>query len=146
MRALVVGGSRFIGLHLVRTLSKEGHSVTVLNRGQTEVTFPGGVERLYADRNDSSQVEAALHGKSFDTVFDISAYTPSVLGLTVKALQGNIGHYSVLQHRRCLRPSGPSHTYRPHSCGLSPGPQPSISPLHRGEGSVRRPARGGIQG
>ena len=93
MRALVVGGSRFIGLHLVRTLSKEGHSVTVLNRGQTEVTFPGGVERLYADRNDSSQVEAALHGKSFDTVFDISAYTPSVLGLTVKALQGNIGHY-----------------------------------------------------
>jgi len=35
MDALVLGGSRFIGLHLVRALIQRGDSVTVLNRGQT---------------------------------------------------------------------------------------------------------------
>ncbi|HBD85478.1 MAG TPA: NAD-dependent epimerase, partial [Dehalococcoidia bacterium] len=75
MEALVLGGSRFIGLHLVRLLSEQGHDVTVLNRGQTPVEFPDGVETLTADRTNPDQVKAALEGTSYDVAFDISGYT-----------------------------------------------------------------------
>ena len=45
MRALVLGGSAFIGRQLVDTLLHRGHSVTVLNRGLTPNDLPDDVER-----------------------------------------------------------------------------------------------------
>ena len=56
MKMLVLGGSRFIGLHLVRLLHDQGHEVSVLNRGQTEVELPAGVKRLRADRTNAGEV------------------------------------------------------------------------------------------
>ena len=50
MRVLVVGGTSFNGLALVRELARRGHRVTTLNRGRTEADLPRGVERLFADR------------------------------------------------------------------------------------------------
>ena len=44
MRALVLGGSAFIGRQLVDTLLHRGHSVTVLNRGLTPNDLPDDVE------------------------------------------------------------------------------------------------------
>jgi nucleoside-diphosphate-sugar epimerase len=64
LEALVLGGSRFIGLHLVRLLSSQGHRVTVLNRGQTEAELPDDVERLTADRTEPEQVRDALFDRS----------------------------------------------------------------------------------
>ena len=60
MKVLVLGGSRFIGLHLVRLLNEGGHQVAVLNRGQTQADIPDNVVRLIADRTDAEQVKAAL--------------------------------------------------------------------------------------
>ena len=39
MKVLVMGGTRFNGLALVRELTRRGHDVTVLNRGQTLGTY-----------------------------------------------------------------------------------------------------------
>ena len=93
MKALVLGGSRFIGLHLVRLLHDDGHQVTVLNRGQTEADLPDGVVRLIADRTDTEQVNAALKGSSYDVAFDISAYTTATLTPVVEALEGRVGRF-----------------------------------------------------
>ena len=93
MEALVLGGSRFIGLHLVRLLSGQGHRVTVLNRGQTAAELPDDVERLAADRTEPEQVRDALHGRSWDVAFDISGYTPESLDPVVRALEGNVGRF-----------------------------------------------------
>lgn len=93
MDVLVIGGSRFIGLHLVRLLSRQGHDVTVLNRGQTSVDFPDGVSRLQADRYDTAQVSAALAGRKFDAAFDISGYDVPSLEPLIKALEGNVGRF-----------------------------------------------------
>lgn len=69
MRILVIGGTTFIGRHLVAQLAKLGHEVTVLHR-RAEHEFGKKVANLQADRNDLPQVERALAGKKFDAVFD----------------------------------------------------------------------------
>lgn len=93
MKILVMGGSRFIGLHLVRLLHGQGHDVSVLNRGQTSVQFPEGVSRLQADRYDTGQINAALAGKSFDAAYDISGYDVPSLEPLMGVLAGNVGHF-----------------------------------------------------
>ena len=93
MDTLVLGGSRFLGRRLVHLLHGQGQSVTVLNRGQTPSDLPPGVARIVADRSEPAQVAAALRGRRFDTVFDISGYRPSELQPVIEALDGNVGSY-----------------------------------------------------
>ncbi len=93
MKTLVLGGSRFIGLHLVRLLVEKGHEVSVLNRGRTNADLPSEVKRLQADRYDSGQVGKALGGLSFDVAFDISGYDPDSLKPVLSALEGNVGRF-----------------------------------------------------
>ena len=93
MKMLVLGGSRFIGLHLVRLLHSRGHDVTVLNRGRTAADLPDGVARISADRDDADAQAAALSGASYDVAFDISAYTTRQLGPAIGALSGNVGRF-----------------------------------------------------
>ena len=50
MKVLVMGGTQFNGLALVRELVRTGHDVTTLNRGKTAAELPPSVRRLYADR------------------------------------------------------------------------------------------------
>ena len=84
MRVLVVGGTEFISLHLVRALQRDGHRVAVLNRGRSPERLPGGVERFVADRTDGGALRAALGGQRFDGVVDVT-YAPTT-GEDVEAL------------------------------------------------------------
>lgn len=93
MDTLVLGGTRFVGLHLVQLLHSQGHSVAVLNRGRSPGRLPPDVDRIVADRSDPTQVAAALKGRRFDAAFDISAYTPDELRPAIDALEGNVGAY-----------------------------------------------------
>jgi nucleoside-diphosphate-sugar epimerase len=93
MRVLVMGGTQFNGLALVRELVRTGHDVAICNRGKTPGVLPGGVERLYAERTDPAALRAALAGRDWDCVFDISAYRPEDVRLISELLRGRTGHY-----------------------------------------------------
>jgi nucleoside-diphosphate-sugar epimerase len=97
MKALVLGGSQFVGLHTVRELIARGDEVTVLNRGQTATDLPEGVERLVADRRDGESMRAALQGREWDAVFDVSGFIMVAMGSNmqdmVDLLDGNVGAY-----------------------------------------------------
>ena len=93
MRVLVMGGTQFNGLALVRELSRTGHDVTIVNRGKSEAVVPTGVRRLIADRTDADQMRAVLGGEDFDAVVDVSAYLPGDVELMVEIFKGRIAHY-----------------------------------------------------
>src|SRR5215468_9057759 len=84
MRTLVIGGTEFIGLHLVQSLVARGHEVTVFNRGQRGDRLPPGVRTIVGDRKDHAGLKQRLAGGRFDGVFDV-AYAPT-LGPDVTAL------------------------------------------------------------
>jgi nucleoside-diphosphate-sugar epimerase len=69
MRALVIGGTLFIGKRLVERLLQEGHDVSVLHRRERH-GYGDAVGNLVADRNDAEAVRRALRGHAFDWVFD----------------------------------------------------------------------------
>jgi len=93
MKVLVVGGTQFNGLALVRELVRTGHDVHVLNRGNQLDVLPPGVASLIADRTDSEAVARALGDRDFDCVFDMCAYRPEEVGAMADLLHGRVGHY-----------------------------------------------------
>lgn len=64
MKILVIGGTRFIGAALVRSLHAMGHEIAVFNRGQSPVAPPAGVQRITGDMNnlEASHAEFANFG------------------------------------------------------------------------------------
>ncbi len=76
MKILVLGGTQFIGRHVVATAVANGHDVTVLTRGLTPADLPDSVERLTGDRNHGAAGISALQGRTWDACIDISGYTP----------------------------------------------------------------------
>jgi nucleoside-diphosphate-sugar epimerase len=97
VRALVLGGSVFVGRRLVRALSESGHDVTVLNRGRTTTVLPDGVKLLVADRTDHASMRSALEGTSWDAVFDVSGFVMAASGSDFESLlnlvDGHVGRY-----------------------------------------------------
>ena len=68
-RALVIGGTLFIGRALVDQLLERGDDVVILHRGHG-TPFGGRVDEIRCDRNDIEAVQVALDGKRFDVVYD----------------------------------------------------------------------------
>lgn len=60
LRVLVIGGTKFIGPHVVRQLVELGHEVTVYHRGQTEASLPSGVRHL---RSPSAAMPVMAYAK-----------------------------------------------------------------------------------
>jgi nucleoside-diphosphate-sugar epimerase len=90
MRILVLGGTQFLGRHVVEAALERGHEVTLFNRGQTRPELFPDVERLRGDRDGDL---SALEGRAFDAVVDTSGYVPRIVSRTIDAL-GDIGHYT----------------------------------------------------
>lgn len=93
MKVLVIGGTRFVGLRLVKLLAKEGHDITLLNRGKTKALLPPGLRRHYIDRRDSTAMKSALANESFEAVFDMTGYQVRNLEPLIEILNGKINHY-----------------------------------------------------
>ena len=88
MRILVLGGTLFLGRHVVDAALERGHDVTLFNRGQTRPDLFDGVEKLRGDRDGDL---GALSGRSFDAVVDTSGRVPRLVRETLAAL-GEVGH------------------------------------------------------
>lgn len=91
MRILILGGTEFLGRHLVDAALKNGHEVTLFNRGRTNPTLFPNVERLRGDRDGNL---LALHGHSWDAVIDTSGYVPRVVRKSAELLKDAARHYT----------------------------------------------------
>lgn len=93
MRVLILGGTQFIGRHIVDALLAGGHSVSVLTRGKTPDALPPQVERLRGDRDEGAAGLGALKGRSWDACVDVSGYTPRQVRPSAEALSGIVSRY-----------------------------------------------------
>src|SRR5436190_15007853 len=98
MNLLVLGGTLFLGRHLVEEALARGHRVTLLNRGRTAPTLFAGsphVETLLGDRSgDLSALEEAARERTFDAVLDTCGYVPRIVRRTAEILRGRAEHYT----------------------------------------------------
>ena len=90
MKLLVLGGTVFLGRHVVEAALAAGCEVTLLNRGNREPAFAAPVEALRGDRDGDL---SALRGRHFDAVVDCSGYTPQQLQRSGDALRDQVAHY-----------------------------------------------------
>ena len=90
----LLGGTHFIGYHLLRNLFSRGYQITIFNRGITQPPTPLSeeVEVVIGNRNNPKDFQK-LFCKKFDVVFDLSGYNESHILPIVRDYQSNIGHY-----------------------------------------------------
>lgn len=87
---LVLGGTGFIGPHMVREALRRGHSVTLFNRGRTNnVMFPD-LETIQGDRDNGLE---GLEGRRWDAVIDNSGYVPRHVQDSARLLAPNCDRY-----------------------------------------------------
>jgi 2'-hydroxyisoflavone reductase len=90
MKLLVLGGTVFLGRHVVAEALAAGHEVTTFTRGQTNPELFPAAERLHGDRDGNLQ---ALAGREWDGVIDTSGYVPRVVRQAGELLRDAVGRY-----------------------------------------------------
>lgn len=90
LRILILGGTRFIGLHMTAQALARGHTVTFFNRGRTNTDRFPGIERITGDRNGDL---GGLAGRGWDAVIDNSGYVPRQVRLAAQLLRASVPHY-----------------------------------------------------
>src|SRR5215211_5607174 len=71
MKVFIVGGTNFIGPHVVRHLAEAGHEVVVFHRGRTEASLPEGVGRITGDRNNLGNLAGEFRRRAPEVVLDM---------------------------------------------------------------------------
>lgn len=90
MNILILGGTLFLGRHLVETALARGHTLTLFNRGRSNPALFPQVETLHGDRKVSL---APLANRKWDVVIDTSGYHPTDVRASATFLAPNVGRY-----------------------------------------------------
>ena len=91
MKLLIIGGTKFLGLHLVMTALAGGHEVTLFNRGNHPAPS-AAVESIKGDRHNDSDLEK-LKDRRWDVVIDTSGQLPRSVRALAEILSDSVDVY-----------------------------------------------------
>lgn len=90
MRILIIGGTRFLGRHLVEAALDRSHDVTLFNRGKSNPDLFPQLETILGDREHDVN---KLNGRIWDAVIDVAGYLPRIVRLSAEVLKENVARY-----------------------------------------------------
>jgi 2'-hydroxyisoflavone reductase len=90
MRILIIGGTRFLGRHLVEAALAHRHDVTLFNRGQSNPDLFPQLETILGDREKDLD---RLNDRIWDTVIDVAGYLPRLVRLSAEVLEPKVSRY-----------------------------------------------------
>lgn len=93
MKLLMIGGTVFLGRHIVEAALEAGHDVTLFNRGQHNADLFPGVEKIRGDRDGGLE---ALGDGPWDAVIDTCGYFPRIVRASAAYLADRVGHYTFI--------------------------------------------------
>ena len=93
LKILIMGGTGFLGPHIVDAATKRGHTLTLFNRGKTHPGLFPNIEQLHGDRKTDMK---ALEGRKWDVVIDTSAYIPGDVTRSATLLAPNVSQYVLI--------------------------------------------------
>ncbi len=91
MRVLMLGGTVFLGRHIVEALLARGHEVTLFHRGKRGAELFPQLERVLGDR--ATDLDRLPADARWDAVVDTSGYVPGVVETSARALRERAEHY-----------------------------------------------------
>ena len=91
MRVLMLGGTVFLGRHVVETLLARGHEVTLFHRGKRGGELFPNVERVLGDR--TTDLDRLPKGATWDAVVDTCGFVPGAVAASARALRERAGTY-----------------------------------------------------
>jgi 2'-hydroxyisoflavone reductase len=93
MKLLVLGGTLFLGRHIVEAALDRRHDVTLFNRGHTHPELFPNTEKLHGDRMGDLR---ALHGRTWDAVIDTCGYVPRLVQTSAAVLKEAVAQYTFI--------------------------------------------------
>lgn len=90
MKILVIGGTSFVGRHLVEAAQKNNHELVLFNRGKTNPDIFEGVRHIQGDRKTDAHL---LGNEEWDAVIDTCGYTPNDVKPVIQAIQNKTKVY-----------------------------------------------------
>jgi 2'-hydroxyisoflavone reductase len=95
LKLLILGGTRFLGRHLVDAALGRGHGVTIFTRGVQPVPSAERVRHLAGNRDPRiAPGLVALAGGMWDAAIDLSGYVPRCVNASCAALEDAVAHYT----------------------------------------------------
>lgn len=91
MKLLILGGTVFLGRHVVHAARDRGHEITLFNRGKSNPDAFPDLETVVGDRDGGLD---ALGDRTFDAVIDPSGYVPRVVRASAEFFADRAAHYS----------------------------------------------------
>lgn len=96
MNILIIGGTKFIGPHVVQLFHEHGHQVTLFHRGETIYPFSFEVNFIKGDRRNLPDYTKQFSDLSLDVVIDMIAYSESDASQLIETFKGIVKHIIVI--------------------------------------------------
>jgi len=100
MKLLILGGTRFLGRHVVAAARARGHEVTLFNRGNYSTEDLGAVEIINGDRHTELH---KLRGGRWDAVVDTSGHLPRAVRAAAEVLSESVDRYVFISTQNAYR-------------------------------------------
>lgn len=93
MKILFVGGTGTISMAITRLLAKQGHDLTLLNRGNRNSDLPENIKIIEADISNEEETAKKLEGMTFDCVGEFIGFVPSQLERDFRLFNGKTNQF-----------------------------------------------------